>query len=72
MENGNEKFRTGTGPSEAHREMLELIDIIHQMNLTDIYRRFQRNVKEYTCVSAAYETLSLYSETKKSQQIQKV
>lgn len=64
MENGNEKFGTGTGSSGAHREMLELIDIIHQMILADIYRTFQRNAKEYTCASAAYETLSIYSETK--------
>jgi hypothetical protein len=30
------------------KEILELIDFIHQMNLTDIYRTFQTNTKEYT------------------------
>lgn len=58
MENGNEKIGTGTGPSEAHRELFELIDIIHQMNLADIYRTFWLNAKEYTCVSAVHEAFS--------------
>ena len=33
---------------KLNREMLELIDVINQMDRTDIYRTFQLDTKEYT------------------------
>jgi exonuclease III len=38
--------------------MLELIALINQMYLTDIYRTFHPNTKEYTFFSASLGTFS--------------
>jgi exonuclease III len=43
---------------KLNREMPELIGITNQMNLTDIYRTFHPNTKEYTFFSAPHETFS--------------
>jgi exonuclease III len=37
-------------------EIIELADIINQIDLTDIYRIFHPNTKEYTFFSAPHET----------------
>ena len=41
---------------KLNREMLELIDIINQMDLTNVYRIFHPSTKEYTFFSAPHGT----------------
>lgn len=41
---------------KMNRETLELIDITHQINLTDTYRIFYWNTKEYIVYSAVYQS----------------
>ena len=43
---------------KINREIRELTDAIAQMYLTDIYRLFHPNRKEYTFLSALHETSS--------------
>jgi exonuclease III len=53
---------------KLHREILELIDIENDVDLTDIYRTFHQNIQEYTIFSAPHGTfskLNTYSETKR-------
>ena len=40
------------------REIMKLIDIMNQMNLTDIYRILHINTKEYTFFSAPHGSFS--------------
>ena len=41
-----------------NREIRELTDVMTQMDLTDIYRKFHPNRKEYTFFSAPHGTFS--------------
>ena len=43
---------------KPNREIRELMEIMNQMDLTDIYRTFQSNRKEYTFFSAAHGKFS--------------
>ena len=43
---------------KLNREIRELSDVINQMDLTDIYRTFHPNRKEYTFFSASHGTFS--------------
>ena len=43
---------------KPNREIRELIEVINQMDLTDTYRTFHPNRKEYTFFSAAHGTFS--------------
>ena len=43
---------------KPNREIRELLEILNQMDLTDIYRTFHPNRKEYTFFSAAHGTFS--------------
>ena len=40
------------------REIRELLEVLNQMDLTDIYRTFHPNRKEYTFFSAVHGTFS--------------
>lgn len=42
---------------QQNRETMKLNGIIYQMNLTDIYRVFHLNTKDYMFFSVAYVTL---------------
>ena len=41
---------------KPNRKIRELREVMNQMDLTDIYRKFHPNRKEYTFFSAAYGT----------------
>ena len=43
---------------KVNKEIPELTDVINQMDLTDIYRSFHSNTKEYTFFSALHGILS--------------
>ena len=43
---------------KPNREIRELLEVLNQMDLTDIYRIFHPNRKEYTFFSAAHGTFS--------------
>lgn len=43
---------------KLNREIMKLMDIINQMDLTDIYRTLRPNTKEYTFLSAPNGTFS--------------
>jgi exonuclease III len=43
---------------KIHKEILELNDIIHQMDLTDVCRIFHPTFAQYTFFSAAHGTFS--------------
>ena len=57
-------FNTPLSPTDRsirqkpNREIRELIEVMIKMDLTDIYRTFQANRKEYTFFSAAHGTFS--------------
>jgi exonuclease III len=53
--------------------MMKLIDIMNQMDLTDIYRTIHPRTKEYTFFSGSHETVSKVDHIfrhKKASQIQ--
>ena len=43
---------------KLNREIRELRDVMTQMDLTDVYKTFHRNTKDYTFFSAPHETFS--------------
>ena len=48
----------GSTRQKLNREIREITDIMNPMNLTDIYRTFHPNRKEYTYFSASHGTFS--------------
>ena len=59
-----EDFNTLLSPTDRsssqklNREIIELTDVISKRDLTDIYRTFHINTKEYTIFSAPHRTFS--------------
>ena len=47
-----------SGTQKINREIRERTDVMAQMDLTDIYRIFHSNIKEYTFFSAPHVTFS--------------
>lgn len=43
---------------KLNKEIFELIDIIKEMDLTDIYRTFHSNTEDYTFLLAPHRTCS--------------
>ena len=48
----------GSVRKKINKEIKELKDVMTQMGLTDIYKAFHPNIKEYTFFSAPQETFS--------------
>ena len=56
---------------KINREIREITDVMTQIDLTDIYRTFDQNTKEYTFISAPHGTFAKteHKSGHKSQQI---
>jgi len=48
---------------------MELTDVMTQMNITDIYRTFNPDTKEYTFFSAPYWTLAKFDQILTNKQV---
>jgi hypothetical protein len=57
------KGKTGCLDKTTNREISEINDIMHQMNLTDIHKIFDSNTKESTFYSAAHRSISKIDHT---------